>query len=65
MIAKFIAAVDQDEARRLGGLTVPEPVVATLQCFVLQRRTGNVILSFRGGDLQIVKVEETAPVRDE
>ena len=44
-------------------LVMPGNVVATLQSFVLDQRTGNVILSFRGGDLRIIKVEETASVK--
>ncbi len=42
---------------------MPENVVATLQRFVLDQRTGNVPLSYRGGDLRIIKVERTFPAR--
>lgn len=45
-----------------GVLQLPERVVATLQDFVLAKRTGNVVLSYREGDLRVIKVEETASV---
>ena len=63
MIGKIIAGVSRDQPLSDGMLVMPDNVVATLQSFVLDQRTGNVILSFRGGDLRIIKVEETAPAR--
>ena len=63
MSAKLVAGVDNYEALRGDDLAVPEPVVATLQRFVIEQRSGSVTLSFRGGDLRIIKVEEIAPAK--
>ena len=63
MSAKVIAGVSRDSPFCDGMLVMPDYVVATLQRFVLDQRTGNVILSFRGGDLQIIKVEESATAK--
>ena len=63
MTAKIIAGVSREQPFCDGMLVMPENVVATLQRFVLDQRTGNVILCFRGGDLRIIKVEETASAR--
>ena len=63
MIAKVIAGVSRDKPFCDGMLVMPENVVATLQRFVLDQRTGNVTLSYRSGDLRIIKVEETFPAQ--
>ena len=63
MHAKIIAGVSRDQPLCDGMLVMPGNVVATLQSFVLDQRTGNVILCFRGGELRIIKVEETASAR--
>ncbi len=63
MSAKVIAGVSKDQPFCDGMLVMPENVVATLQRFVLDQRTGNVTLSFRGGDLRVIKVEETATAK--
>lgn len=63
MTTKSVIGGVSDEMRCNGALQLPERVVATLQDFMLAKRTGNVILSFREGDLQIIKVEESASVK--
>ena len=63
MSAKVIAGVSRDQPFCDGMLVMPDNVVATLQRFVLDQRTGNVILNFRGGDLRVIKVEEPASAK--
>ena len=62
-IGKVVAGFANDQKFYKDALVLPHNVVATIQSFVLDERTGNVILCFRGGDLRIIKVEETAPAR--
>lgn len=62
-IGKIVTGFPNDQQFYNDALVMPNNVVATLQSFMLEKRTGNVILSFRGGDLRIIKVEETATAR--
>ncbi len=62
-IGKIVAGFANDQQFYKDALVMPNNVVATLQSFMIEKRTGNVTLSYRGGDLRIIKVEETAPAR--
>ena len=58
---KIVAGYANDQQFYKDALVMPERVVATLQHFVLEQRTGNVTFCFRGGDLRVIKVEQTFP----
>ncbi len=60
---KIVAGFANDQQFYDDALVMPNNVVATIQSFLLEKRTGKVTLSFRGGDCRIIKVEETAAAK--
>ena len=62
MTTKLVIGGINTEMVCKGVLQLPERVVATMQDFVLAKRTGNVVLSYHEGNLRVIKVEESASV---
>ena len=60
---KIVAGFANDQKFYDDALVMPNNVVATIQSFLLEKRTGKVTLSFRGGDCRTIKVEETAAAK--
>ena len=59
-IGKIVAGFANDQQFYKDALVLPNNVVATIRHFVGGRRSGNVMLSARSGEIYALGVQETA-----